>query len=79
MIDFCTDSTVHAKVLSAYNSLWDTIDANRGQLSHEVWSWQYNNGYQVEQLGSLTATESNIQQLWSLTFLAVKRESFQSL
>ncbi|KAI4913409.1 uncharacterized protein J4E92_009758 [Alternaria infectoria] len=77
--DFCADSTVHEKVLAAYNSLWDTIDANRDQLSHEVWSWKYDNGYQIEQLGSLTATESNIRQLWSLTFLAVKRESFGSV
>ncbi|KAI4678823.1 hypothetical protein J4E81_010551 [Alternaria sp. BMP 2799] len=76
--DFCADSTVHDKVHAAYNSLWDTIDANRDQLSHEVWSWKYDNGYQIEQLGSLTATESNIRQLWSLTFLAVKRESFGS-
>ncbi|KAH6875035.1 hypothetical protein BKA58DRAFT_427756 [Alternaria rosae] len=76
--DFCANSAIHGKVLSAYNSLWDTIDANRGQLSHEVWSWKYDNGYQVEQLGSLTSTESNIRQLWSLTFLAVKRESFGS-
>jgi len=74
--EFCTNSEVHDKVVRAYNSLWDTIDANRDQLSHEVWSWQYNNGFQVAQLGSLTSTESNIRQLWSLTFLAVKRESF---
>lgn len=80
MVDFCTDATVHDKVRSAYYQLWDTIDANRDQLSHEVWSWQYGDGkFQVEQLGALTSTESNIRQLWSLTFLAVKREDFGSV
>ena len=63
-------------MVSAYNQLWATIDANRGQLGHEVWSWTYDNGFKVAQLGDLTSTESNIRQLWSLTFLAVKKEDF---
>jgi hypothetical protein len=58
--------------MSAYNRLWDVIDANRDQLSHEVWSWKYEDGFRVEQLGLLTNTESNIRQLWSLIFLAVR-------
>jgi hypothetical protein len=75
--DFCNDSQLYNKVLAAYNSLWDTIDANRDQLSHEVWSWSYNGGqYQAVPLGAITSTESNIRQLWSLTFLAVHREKF---
>ncbi|KAH5493399.1 hypothetical protein HBI52_209230 [Parastagonospora nodorum] len=75
--DFCNDSQLYGKVLSAYDGLWDTIDANRAQLSHEVWSWSYNGGqYQSVPLGAITSTESNIRQLWSLTFLAVKREKF---
>lgn len=74
--DFCTSPTLHNKILSAYTHLWDIIDANRAQLSSEVWSWKYDNGYLVEPLGALTATESNIRQLWSLTFLAVRREAF---
>ncbi|KAI1535309.1 hypothetical protein PtrCC142_003416 [Pyrenophora tritici-repentis] len=74
--DFCKDTTVHSNVVSAYNQLWSSIDANRDQLSHEVWSWTYDNGFKVTQLGDLTATESNIRQLWSLTFLAVKKEDF---
>jgi hypothetical protein len=77
IVDFCNDSQLYGKVLSAYNGLWDTIDANRAQLSHEVWSWSYNGGqYQSVPLGAITSTESNIRQLWSLTFLAVKREKF---
>ncbi|KAF1935249.1 hypothetical protein EJ02DRAFT_460549 [Clathrospora elynae] len=76
--DFCTDTTLHAKILSAYNRLWDIIDANPDQLSHEVWSWRYDNGFKVEQLGAFISTESNVRQLWSLTFLAVHREKFGS-
>jgi hypothetical protein len=71
-LDFCYDEALHGKIMSAYNRLWDVIDANRDQLSHEVWTWKYEDGFRVEQLGALTNTESNIRQLWSLTFLAVR-------
>ncbi|OCK77578.1 hypothetical protein K432DRAFT_384581 [Lepidopterella palustris CBS 459.81] len=80
--DFCTNANLHNKILSAYTHLWDLIDANSAQLSGEVWSWVYNNGFQVEPLGALppppgsSPTESDIRQLWSLTFLAVQREEF---
>lgn len=76
MTDFCNDSELYDKVLSAYNRLWDLIEANSAQLSSEVWSWNYNDGYQATPLGTFVPTESNIRQLWSLTFLAVKREIF---
>lgn len=77
-LDFCADSELHQKILSAYNRLWDLIEANTAQLSSEVWSWNYNNGYvyQATPLGTFVPTESNIRQLWSLTFLAVKRMTF---
>jgi hypothetical protein len=79
--DFCTDKPVHTNVLNAYNALWDVIEENSAQLSTEVWSWEYkNNTFQVTPLGVLPSppgvgaqTESDIRQLWSLTFLAVKR------
>lgn len=78
--DFCGDSSVHANVLAAYNHLWDVVDDNKSHLSSEVWSWQYRNGeFEFIELGSLpppagvNPTESNIRQLWSLTFLAVTR------
>lgn len=77
--DFCADEDLHDKVLRAYNRLWDVIDANRGILSGEVWSWRYvdGEGFVDVPLGELSSTESNIRQLWSLTFLAVRRnESF---
>jgi hypothetical protein len=76
--DFCTDASLHDKILAAYDRLWDLIERNSAQLSSEVWSWTYDGdgGFQVEPLGALTGTESNIRQLWSLTFLAVHRESF---
>ena len=74
--DFCKDSTLHNKILSAYNRLWDMIDANRAQLSSEVWSWHYDSGYKVIPLGDLTSTESDVRQLWSLAFLAVHRGNF---
>lgn len=79
---FCSDTTLYAQVKSAYNHLWDLIDANSDQLSQEVWSWQYRNGkFDSVALGSLpppegqSPTESDIRQLWSLTFLAVKRNT----
>ncbi|KAI7195887.1 hypothetical protein KC363_g1203 [Hortaea werneckii] len=78
---FCTDRSVYGNVKAAYNHLWDLIEANEEQLSSEVWSWLYNEeqGFVFEPLGALpppagqSPTESNIRQLWSLTFLAVTR------
>lgn len=40
--DFCKDATVYDNVKTAYNALWDSIEANQAQLSQEVWSWTYN-------------------------------------
>lgn len=63
-------------VHKAYDKLWDSIDANRNHLSGEVWSWAYNNGtFNFVDLGALSSTESDIVQLWSLTFLAVTRNA----
>ncbi|KAK0914317.1 hypothetical protein LTR57_014009 [Friedmanniomyces endolithicus] len=75
--DFCADSPVHGNVLAAYNHLWDIIEANTPDLSTEVWSWLFQDGkFVVEPLGALPgATEGDIRQLWSLTFLAVMRDS----
>jgi hypothetical protein len=39
--DFCHDSVVYNNVRTAYNALWDSIEANQAQLSQEVWSWTY--------------------------------------
>ncbi|KAK5125309.1 hypothetical protein LTR85_000418 [Meristemomyces frigidus] len=79
--DFCSDSTVYTNVLAAYNHLWDVIEANAPNLSTEVWSWRYlNDEFSFVPLGSLppppglSPTESDIRQLWSLTFLAVGRD-----
>lgn len=73
--DFCADRDLHGKVLRAYNRIWDVIEANRAILSGEVWSWRYvdGEGFVALPLGELSSTESNIRQLWSLTFLAVRR------
>lgn len=73
--DFCTGEALHSKVLSAYNRLWDVIQDNRSILSSEVWSWKYEKGegFVAVPLGDYSPTESNIRQLWSLTFLSVKR------
>jgi hypothetical protein len=77
---FCSDTSVHSNVLAAYNHLWDTIEANSDILSSEVWSWVYEDGdFRFTPLGALpppagvNPTESNVRQLWSLTFLRVKR------
>ncbi|KAK0387669.1 hypothetical protein NLU13_3914 [Sarocladium strictum] len=83
--DFCDDKKVHGQVLKAYNRLWDIMNNNTAQLSSEVWSWKYEDKkFKAIPLGELppppgsSPTESNIRQLWSLTFLAVKRnESFK--
>jgi hypothetical protein len=80
--DFCSDESVYGNVKSAYNMLWDRIEANSAHLSTEVWSWTYNEGskkFEYIDLGALppppgsSPTESDIVQLWSLTFLAVLR------
>ncbi len=80
---FCNDTSVYGNVRTAYNALWDTIDANEQHLSTEVWSWTYDAGadkFDYIDLGAVpppagvSPTESNIVQLWSLTFLAVRRD-----
>ena len=71
---FCADESIRANVLAAYNALWDVIEANSEHLSEEVWSWRYEGGkFRFVELGDLTGLESDIRQLWSLAFLAVKR------
>lgn len=83
--DFCGDEPLHAKITAAYNKLWDVIEENRDILSHEMWSWRYQEDQFVyAPLGDLppppgvNPTESNAIQLWSLTFLAVRRnEAFK--
>lgn len=72
--EFCQTSSVYDNVKSAYNMLWDSIEANEKHLSTEVWSWGYENGrFEYVDLGVYSPTESDVVQLWSLTFLAVKR------
>jgi len=74
--DFCSNGVVRSNVMAAYNHLWDLIDANAADLGSEVWSWRYEGGaFTVEQLAALSPTESDIRQLWRLTFLAVKRDT----
>ena len=81
--EFCGDDNVFGNVKTAYNMLWDSLEENEEHLSTEVWSWTYDAGadtFDYIDLGSLpppagvSPTESNIVQLWSLTFLAVKRD-----
>ncbi|KAK4942097.1 hypothetical protein LTR10_018133 [Elasticomyces elasticus] len=81
---WCTTPSVYNNVKLAYNVLWDSIEANSAQLQGEVWSWTYSNstGFVTTQLGDLppppgvgAGTESDVRQLWSLTFLAVKRNT----
>lgn len=78
---FCTDASVYGNVKEAYNVLWDSIEENEGHLGTEVWSWVFEDGkFVYEDLGALpppageSPTESDIVQLWSLTFLAVGRD-----
>jgi len=79
---WCSDRYVLNNTKTAYNVLWDNIEANAAQLQSEVWSWTYTSGnFTTVPLGSLPpppgvsgGTESNVRQLWSLTFLAVTRD-----
>ncbi|KAK4508256.1 hypothetical protein PRZ48_001994 [Zasmidium cellare] len=78
---FCEDSVVRGNVRGAYNHLWDLIEANEPYINNEVWSWLYQDGnFTFEPLGALpppaglSPTESNVRQLWSLTWLAVTRD-----
>ncbi|KAL8948844.1 MAG: hypothetical protein Q9222_005003 [Ikaeria aurantiellina] len=81
---WCGDEVVYENVRGAYNGLWDVVEGNRGELSSEVWSWSFVEGegegrFGFEAFGSLpppegeSPTESDVRQLWSLTFLAVRR------
>jgi hypothetical protein len=81
VLEFCNDKSVYDNVKTAYNTLWDCLEENEEHLSTEVWSWTYSDGkFNYIDLGALppppgnSPTESNIVQLWSLTFLAVKRD-----
>lgn len=67
---------VYGKVVEAYNVLWDVIEDNKENLSSEVWSWTWNadeEKFETTPLGAFSSTESDVVQLWSLTFLAVRR------
>lgn len=74
--DFCSDEVVYNNVRGAYNDLWDNLEANSEHLSSEVWSWTISpeGEFVFAPLGALAQTESDIRQLWSLTFLAVRRD-----
>ncbi|CAI6334316.1 unnamed protein product [Periconia digitata] len=80
--DFCNDETVYQNVKAAYNAVWDSLQECDDFLEDEVWSWQYTDGKFVHTpLGSLPpppgvsgTVESDVVQLWSLTFLALKRD-----
>lgn len=67
--NFCNDVSVYRNVISAYNNLWDSIEANQNSLRTEVWSWVYENGFQYKPLGDIPApgggaqTESDIIQV----------------
>jgi len=66
---FCNDTIVYPNAVTAYNNLWNSIEANAPLLRTEVWSWVYNNGFQYTPLGDLPApggaaqTESDIVQV----------------
>ncbi|KAK5074014.1 hypothetical protein LTR64_006845 [Lithohypha guttulata] len=88
---YCEDAYVYNATRAAYNVLWDNIEQNEAQLQSEVWSWTYDGNNEASNstdsfttvpLGSLPpppgvsgGTESNVRQLWSLTFLAVRRDA----
>jgi hypothetical protein len=60
---FCNDSKVYGNVKSAYNNLWNSIEANSNLLRTEVWSWVYDNstGFKYTPLGVLPAPDGGAQ------------------
>jgi hypothetical protein len=42
--DFCAEESVYNNLRTAYNTLWDGIEANKALLSEEVWSFVYSGG-----------------------------------
>lgn len=72
---WCNDEGVYIRVKQAYNHLWDLIEGNEAHLTSELWGWQYvdGQGFEFVDYGVLSATESDIRQLWSLAYLAVTR------
>ncbi|KAI0007885.1 carbohydrate-binding module family 52 protein [Xylariaceae sp. FL0662B] len=61
-LNFCTDDSLHKRVLKAYNRVWDQINANREHLSSEVWSWVYRDGdFQHIPLGALSRPKGQSQ------------------
>ena len=80
--EFCIDAVVYQNVKGAYNALWNTLEKSKDYLSDEVWSWRYiDREFVHTPLGSMPpppgvsgSVESDIIQLWSLTFLALKRD-----
>lgn len=77
---FCSNEGVYTALKTAYNKLWDIIEDNSQQLESEVWSWTYSGGangtekdFKFSPLGASGGTESDVRQLWSLTFLSVTR------
>jgi hypothetical protein len=79
--DFCSNTVVYNNVKNAYNALLDNIEKNEEYLSDEVWPWRCEDmKFKHTSLGSLPPppgvgeiAESDVIQLWSLAFLAVKR------
>ena len=58
---FCNDTSVYHNVRTAYNNLWNVIEANTALLGTEVWSWVYNGGFQVTPLANLPAPDGSAQ------------------
>src|SRR5579859_450540 len=58
---FCGESSVYTNVKTAYNNLWNSIEANANLLRTEVWSWVYNNGFKYTPLGALPAPDGSAQ------------------
>ncbi|AEO67894.1 uncharacterized protein THITE_2049447 [Thermothielavioides terrestris NRRL 8126] len=73
---FCRDKPLREKVRAAYHRLWDLIEANAAQSSEEMWTWRWDpqSGFVAVPFSDVSSTESDVRQLWSLAFLAVRRE-----
>ncbi|MGW0251792.1 hypothetical protein ACWDYH_34695 [Nocardia goodfellowii] len=66
---------VRDRLGAAQRTLWDAIERAQKMRNSELWSWGFQDGaFRVVPFGSRTAdvTESNVAQLWSSVYLAVR-------
>jgi hypothetical protein len=68
-------AALRAQLQQAQRTLWKAIAATQARRNSELWSWNFTAGhYEVAAFGAAAADadESNVAQLWSTVYLAVR-------